>query len=94
MANVNRVLQVEFLGERRKVVGVGIHIVAAPGLARPPMAAPVVGDGAKSVRSQKDHLVFPCVRVQRPSVTENYGLARAPVLVINACAVLGRNPGH
>ena len=33
MADVDRVFQVKLLNQRRKVVGVGIHVIALPGLA-------------------------------------------------------------
>src|SRR5262249_9927851 len=43
---------------------------------------------------QKEHLVFPGVRAQRPAVAENHGLSAAPVLVIDLRAVLSRDCGH
>ena len=45
---MNRVAQVERLDERRQIVGVGVHVVAVPRLARPAVAAPVVGDARGS----------------------------------------------
>ena len=51
VANVDHVLQVERLNKLREVVGVGIHVVALPGLARPAMAAAVMGNAAVSVRA-------------------------------------------
>ena len=50
VADMDRVRQVERLNKLREVVGVGIHVVALPGLARPAMAAAVMGDAAVSVR--------------------------------------------
>ena len=46
------------------------------------MAAAVMGDAAVSVGAQKQHLVFPGVRAQRPAMAEDHGLSAAPVLVI------------
>ena len=43
------VFQVEGLYEGREVVGIGVHIVAARGLARAPMASAVVVDRAVAV---------------------------------------------
>jgi hypothetical protein len=39
-------------------------------------------NAAVSLRGQEHHLVFPGVRAQGPAVAENYGLSRAPVLVV------------
>src|SRR5438094_213082 len=65
-----------------EVVGVGVQIVAVPGLARAAVAAAVMGDAAVAAGSQKEHLVFPGVRAQRPAMTEDHGLSAAPVLVV------------
>ena len=74
VADVDRVLQVEFFDQRREVVGVGVHVVAVPGLARTAMAAAVMGDAAISAGGQKEHLVFKGVRAQRPAMAEDDGL--------------------
>jgi hypothetical protein len=79
---MDRVRQVERLDERREVVGVGVHVVAVPGLARSPVAAAVMGDAAVSVGAYEEHLVLPGVRAQRPAVAEDDGLALPPVLVV------------
>src|SRR5215468_3126246 len=83
--------QVECGDERGEVVGIRVQIVAVPGLARTPMAAAVMGNAAVAARGQKEHLVFPGVRAQRPAVAEDDGLSTAPVLVIDLRAVLRRN---
>ena len=82
VADVDRIPQVERFDERRQVVGVGVHVVAVPGLARTAMAAAVMGDAAVAAGGQKHHLVFPGVRAQRPAVAEDDGLSAAPVLVV------------
>src|ERR1035441_1856095 len=94
VAAVHRILQVERLGEFGQVVGIGVHVVAVPGLAGAAIPAAVVRDGAVSMRGEKDHLVFPCVGLQRPAMAENYGLTRAPVLVIDFGTVFGLNRRH
>src|ERR1035438_4530613 len=58
------------------------------------MAAPVVRNRAIAVRTKKYHLVLKSIGVQRPAVTENYGLTRTPVFVIDFGSVCGRNRGH
>ena len=47
-----------------------------------------------TVGRQEEHLRLPTVRTQRPSVTECDGLTRAPVLVIDLCAVFGSYRVH
>jgi hypothetical protein len=86
---VNRIFQVEGLGERREVVRIGVHVVAVPGLAGPAMAAAVMGDAAIAARSQKCHLVFPGVCAEGPSMAEDNRLSLPPILVVNLCAVFG-----
>ena len=48
VADVDGVLQVERLDERGEVVGVRVHVVAVPRLARAAVAAAVVGDARGS----------------------------------------------
>ena len=78
VADVDRVLQIERFDQRREVVGVGVHFVAVPRLARPAVAAAIMRDAAIAARGQKEHLVFPGVRAQRPAVAEDHGLSRCP----------------
>ena len=94
MAHVDRLLQVEFLHQGRQVVGVSVHVVAVPRLARPAMPAPVVRDATVPARGQKRHLVLESVSAQRPAVTEDHGLSRAPILVIALRSVFGDNCAH
>jgi len=91
VTNVDRVLQVERFDERRKVVGIGVHVVVIPGLVRSAMAAAVMRDTAVSMGGQKHHLVFPGVRAQGPAMAEDDGLSLAPVFVVHLRAVLGRD---
>src|SRR5262249_16375887 len=83
VADVNGVFQVEFLDELRQVGGIGVHVIAFPRLAGAPVTAAVVGDAAVAAFGQEEHLVFPCVGAQRPSVAEDHGLSLAPVFVID-----------
>jgi hypothetical protein len=55
------------------------------------MATAVVGDHAEALLHQEQHLGVPGVGVERPAVREHYRTARAPVLVEDARAVLGRH---
>ncbi len=62
MTDVDDTVHTELFDERREVVSVGVHVIAAPGLARSTVAATIMGDAAVSVRSQKEHLILPGVR--------------------------------
>src|SRR4029077_8167285 len=55
---------------------------------------PVMGDAAISAACQKQHLIFPGIRVQRPPVTKDHGLSSAPVLVINLSSILRGDRRH
>jgi hypothetical protein len=92
--DVDRVLEIERGDERRQIVGVGIHLIAAPRLTRASVAAAVMSDAAVATRREKDHLVFPGIGRQRPAVTEDDRLSRPPVLVINLGAIAGLDRGH
>ena len=48
--DVNRVFQIERLDERGQIVGVGVHVVAGPRLARPAVAPAIVRDAPKATR--------------------------------------------
>src|SRR3989442_13236508 len=91
MADQDHVLQIELFDQRVEIVRVGIHVVAAPGLARATMASTVVRDRAVGVGGHEIQLVIPVIRVERPTVAEVDGLPFAPVLIENAGAVLGRD---
>ena len=94
MSDVDRVSQVERGRQLGEVVGVGVHVVAVPRLARPTVAAPIVRDAAIAVRREEHHLVFERVGVERPAVTEDDRLPLAPVLVIELGSVLCRDRRH
>src|SRR5208337_1172455 len=82
------------IGQRRQVVGIVIHVMAAAGLAGAPMAAAVMGDHAKTLAEEEEHLRVPIVRRERPAMAEHDGLTRAPVLVEDLDAVRGGDRRH
>jgi hypothetical protein len=65
VADQDHVFQIERFDELREVVGIGVHPVASPGLARTAMTATVMCDGAKAVGRHEDRLVVPgvCIAV-------------------------------
>ena len=92
VADMDGILEIELLDQLREVVGVSVHVVAGPRLARPAMAATVMRDAAIAARGEKEHLVFKRIRGERPAVAEDHRLPGAPVVVVNLRAVLGREP--
>jgi hypothetical protein len=78
VADVDRVLQVELADELGEVVGVGVEVVAVPGLARAAVAAAIVRDAAVAARGEEEHLVLEGVGAERPAVTEDDGLVPCP----------------
>src|SRR5213593_2220497 len=70
-------------GQSRKVVGIMIHVMAIARLGRPAVASSVMGDDAKAVFEEEQHLRVPVVGRQRPAVAEHDRLTFAPVLIID-----------
>ncbi len=77
-----------------KIVRVAIHVVARGGLTGSTVTPPVVGDDAKALLHEKQHLRIPRIGVERPSVREGDDGAAAPVLVVNRRAVFGSDGVH
>src|SRR5258708_23615367 len=76
------------------MVGVRVHVVAGPRLARSTVPPAIVSDAAVTAGGQKRHLIFERVSAQRPPVAEHHRLAGAPVLVIDLSPVLCRDRRH
>src|SRR5260221_3240333 len=94
MTDMDGILEIELLDELREVVGVCVHVVAGPRLARTSMATTVMRDAAISTRCEKEHLVFERIRRERPTVAEDHRLPGAPVFVVNLRAVFGCERTH
>ena len=94
MADVDHVLKIEVCDQLGKVIGIGIKIVAVPGLAGAAMAATVMGDGAVDARGEKKHLVLEGIRAQRPAVAEHNRLSLAPVVEIDLGSVFAVECRH
>jgi len=94
VADERGAVQAERFDELRQIVGVRVHVVAVPWLARTAVAATIVGDAAIAVERQVDHLVFPRIGVERPAMAEDDGWSGAPVLVVDSRAVLGGDRAH
>src|SRR5438552_15160270 len=91
---MNCVLQVEFFRQSGEIVGVGVHLVTIPCLGGTTVPSPVMRDDSIALLAEEQHLSVPIVRSERPAVTEHYGLALSPVLVVNLCAVFCCDSRH
>src|SRR6266581_7024063 len=94
VAHVDCVFQVESFCESREIIGVGVHLVAIPRLGGTAVTSPVMSNNPIALLAEKQHLSVPVIGGERPSVTEHYGLALSPVLVVNLCAVFSCDRGH
>src|SRR5712691_10787476 len=83
MADVNRIFQVEMIGDGLQIVGIVVPVVSAAGLSRATMSAPISCNDAETFAEEKKHLRVPIIRRERPAVTEHDGLSAAPVFIID-----------
>src|SRR5436309_6453472 len=83
MADVNRVLEIEMIGDGLQIIGIMVHVVSAAGLSRATMSAPIIRNDAETFAEEKKHLRVPIIRRERPAVTEHDGLSFAPVLIVD-----------
>src|SRR5882757_10416067 len=91
---MDSVLQVELFSQGREIVGVGVHLITIPRLCGTTMTSAVERDDAKAVLAEEQHLCVPVVCGERPAMTENHWLSRAPVLVVDLCSVFGGYRRH
>src|SRR6266478_3141878 len=94
MADQSYVFQIQLVEQRSQVIGIRIHVVAIPRLARTSMAAAVVGNNAIAVLSEEQHLCIPGVCVQRPSMRKNDRRPCAPIFVENRGSIFGFDRIH
>src|SRR3954463_12671377 len=91
---MHRILQVEMRGQRRKIVGIVVHVVPVAGLRGPAVAAAVMRDDAVAPSDEEQHLRVPIVCREWPAMAEHDGLPLAPVLVEDLDAVLCLDFAH
>src|ERR1700688_510127 len=94
MTHVDCILQIKFFRKGGEIVGVGVHFVAVPRLVGATVPSPVMRDDSVALLAEEQHLSVPSICVERPPVTEHYGLALSPVLVINLCAIFSVDSRH
>ena len=68
---MDRVAQVEVLGQVREVGSPGVHVVAGAGLVGPSVPTTVMRDDAETLLQEEHHLGIPVVCCQRPTVAED-----------------------
>src|SRR5205814_10559400 len=83
MADVNRILEVEMIGDGLQIVGIVVHVVPAAGLSRATMSAPISCNDVETFADEKKHLRVPIIGRQRPAVAEHDGLTFAPILIVD-----------
>src|SRR5262249_48820860 len=93
-ADVDGILQIELDDQFGEVVGVGVHVVAGPRLARTSVATAIMGDAAVAARGQVEHLVLERVGGERPAVTEDDGLTGSPIVEVDLRAVFRVDEAH
>src|SRR6266404_3826922 len=81
-------------GQRRQVIGIVIHVVAAAHLSGPAMASAVMSYDAIVVLEEEQHLRVPVIGRQRPAMAEYDRLTFPPVLVEDLNAVFCHDHGH
>ena len=62
MADVNRILQFEMVGNGLQIVGIMVHVVSATGLGRATMSAAISRNDAIAFAEEKKHLRVPIIR--------------------------------
>src|SRR5437667_1495029 len=82
MADVNRILEVEMIGDGLQIVGIVVHVMSVAGLTRATMSAAISRDDAITFAEEKKQLRVPVIGRQRPTVAKDDRLAFAPVFII------------
>jgi hypothetical protein len=94
MADHGDFFQIELVKKLCQVVGILIHVIPVPGLARAAMSTAIVRDAAIAVGGEVEHLCLPRIGRQRPAVAEADDRAGAPVLIVNRSAIFGGDCAH
>ena len=61
MADVNRILQVEMVGDGLQVIGIVIHVMAVGYLRRTTVSPSIMGDNAEAFTEEEKRLRIPIV---------------------------------
>jgi hypothetical protein len=58
------------------------------------MTTSIMGDAPVATFGKENHLIFPCIGTERPSMAENYGLTGSPVFIVDMCSILRSDCRH
>jgi hypothetical protein len=96
VADVERISQVEMLGDCGDVTGVVIHVVTVADLTRPAVTSPVMGNHAIALPEEVEHLSVPVVGTEGPAMVKDDGLGvfGSPVLEVDLDSVFHGNGAH
>src|SRR4029077_1726561 len=83
MADVNRILQVEMVGDSLQIIGIVVEVMAVGYLRRTTVPAPIMGDNPIAVFKEEQHLRIPVIGRQRPTMAEYDWLSLTPIFVID-----------
>ena len=94
--SISGVLQIEGLNDGKGVGGVVIHVMTVGDLGGTAVATAVMGDDAKTLGNEEQHLRIPVIGRERPAMVEHdrLGILRAPVLVEDFGSVCRLNKAH
>ncbi len=93
---MDSILQIESFDDGKGVGGVVVHIVTVGNLGGTAMTTAVMGDDAKTLGNEEQHLRIPVIGAERPAMVEHDRLSvlRAPVLVEDFGSVCRLNKAH
>src|SRR6266545_686275 len=94
VADQRDLAQVELCQQRREVIGQRVELIAAPGIIRAAVAAPVVCDAAQTLLRQRRHLVLPHVAANRPAARKHHRPPGAPIAIVKARAIARFDEWH
>jgi hypothetical protein len=96
MSDMDGAAEIKVVDDRRRIGGVMIHVVTVADLARASVTAAIVGDHAKSLADEVQHLGIPVVGGEWPAMMKDNRLGgfRSPVLVEYPYAILRGHRCH
>ena len=96
VADVHGFFHAQMVDHRQDIIGVVIHVVTVPDLARTSMTTAIMGNHPKALPQKEQHLCIPVVGAERPAMVkvDDRGVLRSPVLVENFDAILGGDKSH
>lgn len=93
---MNGAMGTKVIDHRSHIIGIVVHVMAIPYLARATMAAAVVRHHTKPLGREEQHLGIPVIGTERPAMVEmdDLRIAGTPVFVEDLNAVFGCDVSH